>query len=39
VPGADRHRIEQDLAQAGIKAEVTERPGTLDETFVDLADA
>jgi ABC-2 type transport system ATP-binding protein len=37
VPGADRHRIEQALAQAGIKAEVTERPGTLDEAFVDLA--
>lgn len=37
LPGADRSRIEQTLAQGGIKAEVTQRPGTLDEAFVDLA--
>lgn len=37
IPGGDRSRIEQTLGRAGIKAEVAERPGTLDETFVDLA--
>lgn len=37
IAGGDRSRIEQTLDRAGIKAEVSERPGTLDETFVDLA--
>lgn len=37
IPVGDRSRIEQALERAGIKAEVAERPGTLDETFVDLA--
>ena len=37
VTGVERSLVEEALARAGMEAEVAERPGTLEETFVDLS--